>query len=60
MIKRTIEDQPRKWYEPLSTILWSNRNAKNKATGLTPFRLTYGQDAILPMEINIKSLRVAK
>ena len=27
---------------------------------MTPFRLTYGQDAILPMEINIKSLRVVK
>ena len=27
---------------------------------MTLFRLTYGQDAVLPMEINIKSLRVAK
>ena len=24
------------------------------------FKLTYGQDAVLPMEINIKSLRVGK
>ena len=60
MIKRTVEDQPRKWHEALSTVLWAYRNTKNKATGLTPFRLTYGQDAVLPMEINVKSLRVAK
>ena len=60
MIKRTIDDQPRKWHEALSEVLWAYRNSKNKATGLTPFRLTYGQDAILPMEINSKSLRVEK
>ena len=60
MIKRTIEDQSKKWHEVLSTVLWAYRNTKNKATCLTPFRLTYGQDAVLPMEINIKSLRVVK
>ena len=60
MIKRTIDDQPRKWHEALSEVLWAYRNLKNKAIGLTPFRLTYGQDVVLPMEINIKSLRVAK
>ena len=55
MVKRTIDDQLRKWHEALSKILWAYRNSKNKATGLTPFRLI-----VLPMEINIKSLRVAK
>ena len=60
MIKRTVKDQPRKQHEALSMVLWAYRNTKNKATGLTPFRLTYGQDVVLPMEINIKSLKVAK
>ena len=60
MIKRIVEDQPRKWHEALSTVLWAYRNSKNKATGLIPFKLSYDQDAVLPMEINIKSLRVAK
>ena len=60
MIKRTIDDQPRKWHEVLSEVLQAYRNSKNKATSLTPFKLTYGQDAIFLMEINIKSLRMAK
>ena len=46
MIKRTIEDQPRKWHKALSMVLWTYRNSKNKATGLTPIRLTYGQDTV--------------
>ena len=60
MIKRTIDDQSRKWYEALFEVLWAYKNSKNKATGLAPFILAYNQDAVLPMEINIKSIRVAK
>ena len=60
MIKRTIDDQLRKWHEVLSKLLWAYRNSRDKAIGLTPFKLTYSRDAILLMEINIKSLRVAK
>ena len=32
MIKGTIEDQPRKWHEVLSEVLWAYRNSRNKAT----------------------------
>ena len=28
MIKRTINDQPRKWHEALSEVLWAYRNLK--------------------------------
>ena len=42
MIKRTIDDQLRKWHEELSKVLWAYKNSKKKATSLTPFKLTYG------------------
>ena len=32
MIKGTIEDQPRKWHEVLSEVLWAYRNSRNKVT----------------------------
>ena len=35
-------------------------NSKCIATGLTPSWLTYGYDVVLPLEIMVKSLRVAK
>lgn len=60
IIKRNIEERPRKWHETLYEALWAYKNSKVTATGITPYRLTYGHDAILPLEINVKSLRVAK
>jgi hypothetical protein len=39
--------------------LWAYRTSKRTATGITPYALTYGHDAVLPMETNIRSARVA-
>ena len=60
MIKKTIEDKLKRWHEVLAEVLWANRNSKSNATSLTPYRLTYGQDVILPLELAVNSLRVAK
>ncbi|XP_034197024.1 uncharacterized protein LOC117612450 [Prunus dulcis] len=35
------------------------KTSKREATGMTPYALTYGHDAILPMEIAVQSLRIA-
>ncbi|CAL2256810.1 unnamed protein product [Prunus armeniaca] len=35
------------------------RTSKREATGVTPYALTYGHDAILPTEIAVQSLRIA-
>ncbi|CAL2257650.1 unnamed protein product [Prunus armeniaca] len=43
----------------LSETLWAYRTSKREATGMTPYALTYGHDAILPMEIVVQSLRIA-
>ncbi|CAL8993530.1 unnamed protein product [Prunus brigantina] len=43
----------------LSETLWAYRTSKREATDMTPYALTYGHDAILPMEIAIQSLRIA-
>ena len=56
MIKKTVEDKPGRWHE----VLCAYRNSKNNATSLTPYRLTYGQDVVLPLLIVVNSLRVAK
>ncbi|XP_059635488.1 uncharacterized protein LOC132277663 [Cornus florida] len=37
----------------------SNKNSKRSSTGVTPYMLTYGHDAVLPMEMTIRSARVA-
>ena len=59
IISRQVEDQPKIWHEALSDALWAYRTSKRTATGITPYALTYGHDAVLPMETNIRSARVA-
>ncbi|CAN6726163.1 unnamed protein product [Malus baccata var. baccata] len=38
--------------------LWAYRTSKRAGTGTTPYALTFGQDAVLPMEINVSSVRI--
>ena len=40
------------------SVLWALRTTPSRATGQTPFSLEYGSEAILPTEIEHKSLRV--
>jgi hypothetical protein len=37
----------------VSEVLWSHRISKHSATKVTPFELVYGQEAILPVELNL-------
>ncbi|XP_059659233.1 uncharacterized protein LOC132306053 [Cornus florida] len=59
IIEKMIKDKPRCWYETLSEVLWAYRNSKRTSIGTTPYRLTFGHDVVLPMELNVKSARVA-
>jgi hypothetical protein len=58
LIKKKIEDHPRQWHEVLSEALWAHRISKHGAAKVTPFELVFGQEAMLPIEVNLQSLRV--
>ncbi|XP_014492447.1 uncharacterized protein LOC106754893 [Vigna radiata var. radiata] len=45
------------WVEELPEVLWAYRCTPHGSTGETPFNLTYGTDAMLPVEIGEPSLR---
>ena len=44
----------------LSEALWAHRISRHGATKVTPFELVYGQDAVLPVEVNLDAYRLAK
>jgi hypothetical protein len=40
--------------------LWAHRISRHGATKLTPFELVYGQEVVLPVEVNLGAYRLAK
>jgi transposase InsO family protein len=52
LIKKKIEKNPKRWHELLSEVLWAHHISKHSTTKVTPFELVYGQEAILPVELN--------
>ncbi|GAU38515.1 hypothetical protein TSUD_396320 [Trifolium subterraneum] len=46
------------WTEELHNVLWSYRTTPHSTTGETPFRLTYGTEAVIPVEMGEPSSRI--
>jgi hypothetical protein len=53
ILKKRIEDNPRRWHEKLSEVLWEHRTSRHRATKITPFELVYGQEAVIPIGIGL-------
>ncbi|KAI5426500.1 hypothetical protein KIW84_032077 [Lathyrus oleraceus] len=48
------------WHEMLPFALHGYRTSVRTSTGATPFSLVYGTEAVLPVEVQIPSLRIMK
>jgi transposase InsO family protein len=60
LIKKKIEDNPRRWHEVLSEALWAHRISRHGATKVPTFEVVYGQEAVLPVEVNLGAYRREK
>jgi hypothetical protein len=60
LTKKKIEENPKRWHELLSEALWAHCISKYSATKVTPFELVYEQETILPVEVNLDALRIAR
>jgi hypothetical protein len=58
LIKRKIDEHPRRWHEVLSEALWAHHISCHGATKTSPYHLVYGQEAVLPWEITASSRRI--
>jgi hypothetical protein len=58
LIKRKIDEHPRRWHEVLSEALWADRISCHGVTKTSPYYLVYGQEAVLSWEIMAGSRRV--
>ena len=57
MLKKRLDDAKGKWVEELSHVLWTYRTIPRRSTRETPFAITYGAEAVIPLEANFLTLR---
>ncbi|XP_015953524.1 uncharacterized protein LOC107477943 [Arachis duranensis] len=56
-LKKRLDEAKGIWADELGSVLWSYRTTPQTTTGETPFRLTYGVEAVIPVEIGDPSPR---
>ena len=54
-----VNDSSRDWHLQLNPALWAYRTSVRAPTGATPYSLVHGTEAILPIKVEIPSLRVS-
>ncbi|KAJ6853189.1 uncharacterized protein M6B38_251610 [Iris pallida] len=59
LLKKFVSSNKCDWNEKLGECLWAYHTTVRTATRNTPFSLVYGSEAVLPLETQIPSLRVA-
>ena len=57
IIKAQLDEAKGAWLEELPNGLWAYRTTARTSIGETPFRFTYGTEAIIPVEVRITSMR---
>ncbi|XP_057435810.1 uncharacterized protein LOC130728374 [Lotus japonicus] len=59
-LKKKLDEAKGLWAEELPGVLWAYNTTEQSSTKETPYRLTYGTDAMLPVEIENQNWRVAR
>nr|XP_025678207.1 uncharacterized protein LOC112778053 [Arachis hypogaea] len=57
-LKKRLDNKKGAWADELASVLWSYRTTEQSSTGEILFRLTYGVDAVIPVEIGEPSPRL--
>ena len=52
-----LDDAKGVWSEELPSILWAYKTAVRTPIGETPFKLTYGTEAVIPVKVGVASIR---
>ena len=58
-MKKRLDDAKGRWVEELPHVLWTYRTMPRRSTGETPFSMTYGAKAVLPLEASFPTLRTS-
>ncbi|XP_015955836.1 uncharacterized protein LOC107480200 [Arachis duranensis] len=56
-IKRKLNNAKGEWADLIPEVLWSYNTTIQSTMGETPFKLVYGSEALIPVEVGIPTLR---
>ncbi|CAL9024711.1 unnamed protein product, partial [Prunus brigantina] len=59
LLKKIVGRTKKDWHERINEALWAYRTTYRTPTQATPYSLVYGVEAVLPLESQIPSLRMA-
>lgn len=59
LLKKVVSKSKKDWHERVQEALWAYRTTFRTPTQATPYSLVYGVEAVLPLECQIPSLRIA-
>ncbi|XP_077232286.1 uncharacterized protein LOC143868293 [Tasmannia lanceolata] len=57
-IKKRLDEKAGRWADELYHVLWAYHTTPRTAMGESPFNLTFGTEAIIPIDIGVPSPRV--
>ena len=56
-LKKRLDDAKGRWVEELPHVLWTYRTTPRRSMGEIPFSMTYGAEAVIPLETGFPTLR---
>ena len=58
-LKKRLDDTKGRWIEELPHVLWTYRTTPRKSTREMPFSMTYGAEAVIPLENGFPTMRIS-
>ena len=55
-LKKRLDSAKGKWVDELPGVLWAYKTTARKSTGISPFAITYGMEAIILIEIGMPTI----
>ena len=56
---KVVTGNKRDWHTKLSESLWAYRTTYKTPTQSTPYKLCFGTEVVIPLEVQLPSLRIA-
>ena len=58
-LKKGLDNANGKWVEELPNVLWTYRTTPQKSIGEAPLSMTYGAEAVIPLENGFPTMRIS-